>query len=283
MEPISIVGGGIAGLALAASLDPGRFEVAVYEKRPELPTVGTALGMWPNAQRALARVGVLEEARAVSPVIGSGSVRNAAGESWVTVDGGGMFGISRIDLLRLLDAAVPGTVRRVTRHVQALPADGGLLVGADGVHSLVRREAWGARNAARLTPYLALRGTLPSRVSPDAVGEYWGRGGPVRYGRLVQRYVLVRQLPVRTRPLWNRCSGSPGAGPEALRRARASHPSSAGGRYARKLPRAADLDSSPARFVRSRQGGPGRRCRTRHDAHPRTRRLRVVGGRGDTR
>jgi len=176
METISIVGGGIAGLALASCLDPDRFEVTVYEKRPELPTVGNALGMWPNAQRALARIGVLEEARAVSPVIGSGSVRNAGGEPWVTVNGGDMFAISRVDLLPLLDAAVPGTVRRVTGNVQALPAQAGLVVGADGVHSMVRREVWGARTAAKLTPYLALRGTLPSRVNPDEVGEYWGRG-----------------------------------------------------------------------------------------------------------
>lgn len=176
MEAISIVGGGIAGLALAAGLDASRFQVTVFEKRPELPTVGNALGMWPNAQRALARLGILEEARAVSPVIGSGSVRNAAGEPWVTVNAGDMFGISRIDLLRILDAAVPHTVRRITSHVRALPAGGGLVVGADGVHSMVRREAWGPGSAAQLTPYLALRGTLPSRVSPDAVGEYWGRG-----------------------------------------------------------------------------------------------------------
>jgi 2-polyprenyl-6-methoxyphenol hydroxylase-like FAD-dependent oxidoreductase len=176
METISIVGGGIAGLALASCLDQDRFEVTVHEKRPELPVVGNALGMWPNAQRALARVGVLEEARAVSPVIGSGSVRNAAGEPWVTVNAGDMFAISRIDLLRLLDAAVPGTVRRVTSHVRALPANGGLVVGAEGVHSLVRREVWGPRTAAQLTPYLALRGALPATVSPDVLGEYWGRG-----------------------------------------------------------------------------------------------------------
>ncbi|MGF9650335.1 FAD-dependent monooxygenase [Pseudarthrobacter oxydans] len=176
MQTISIVGGGIAGLALASCLDPDRFDVTVHEKRPGQPSVGNALGMWPNAQRALARIGVLEEARAVSPVIGSGSVRNAAGEPWVTVNGGNMFAISRVELLRLLDAAVPGTVRRVTGNVQALPAHDGLVVGADGVHSMVRREAWGARSAAKLTPYLALRGTLPSRVNPDAVGEYWGRG-----------------------------------------------------------------------------------------------------------
>lgn len=114
METISIVGGGIAGLALASCLDPVRFDVTITEKRPELPAVGTVLAMWPNAQRALEKVGVLAEARAVSPVIGSGAIRNAAGEPWVTVNGGQMFGISRVDLLRLLDAAVPDSVRRVT-------------------------------------------------------------------------------------------------------------------------------------------------------------------------
>src|SRR5690349_18768952 len=110
METVSIVGGGIAGLALASCLDPDKFQVTVYEKRPELPTVGNALGMWPNAQRALARLGILDEAKAVSPVIGSGSVRDAQGKPWITVNAGDMFGISRVDLLRLLDAAIPATV-----------------------------------------------------------------------------------------------------------------------------------------------------------------------------
>jgi len=176
METITIVGGGIAGLALAAALDTSRFQVTVHEKRPELPAVGNALGMWLNAQRALARLGILDEARAVSPVLGTGSVRNAQGEPWVTVDAGEMFGISRVDLLRLLDAAVPATVRRVTDTVQTIPVDGRLVVGADGVHSMVRRTAWGGATDARLTPYLALRGTLPTPVAPDEVGEYWGRG-----------------------------------------------------------------------------------------------------------
>ena len=176
METITIVGGGIAGLALAAALDPNRFHVTVYEKRPELPAVGNALGMWSNAQRALARLGILDQARAVSPVLGSGSVRNARGEPWVAVDAGEMFGISRIDLLRLLDGAVPAAVRRATDTVQAVPADGSLVVGADGVHSMVRRAGWGPGADARLTPYLALRGTLPTPVAPDEVGEYWGRG-----------------------------------------------------------------------------------------------------------
>lgn len=176
METISIVGGGIAGLALAACLDKDRFDVTVTEKRPELPAVGTVLAMWPNAQRALEKVGVLAEARTVSPVIGSGSIRNAAGVPWVTVNGGQMFGISRVDLLRLLDAAVPDTVRRITGRFHAVPSGAGLVVGADGVHSAVRRGIWGERTAARPTPYLAVRGTLPVPVHPEHVGEYWGRG-----------------------------------------------------------------------------------------------------------
>ena len=176
MEAISIVGGGIAGLALAAGLDPSRYDVSIFEKRPELPTVGTVLAMWPNAQRALARVGVLAGARAVSPVLGNGSIRNAAGKPWVTVRGGELFGISRVDLLRLLDGAVPATVRRVASHVRQLPPVDGLLVGADGVHSVVRHEVWGAATDARLTSALAVRGTIPLPVVAGEVGEYWGRG-----------------------------------------------------------------------------------------------------------
>jgi 2-polyprenyl-6-methoxyphenol hydroxylase-like FAD-dependent oxidoreductase len=176
METVSIVGGGIAGLALAACLEQDRFQVTVYEKRPELPTVGTVLAMWPNAQRALARVGILGRARAVSPVLGSGSIRNAAGQPWVTVNGGELFGMSRVDLLGLLDSAVPGTVRRVAVQLGALPGDEGLVVGADGVHSMVRREVWGAGADARLMPCIAVRGTIAAPVNPDEVGEYWGRG-----------------------------------------------------------------------------------------------------------
>lgn len=176
METITIVGGGIAGLALAAVLDPEKFQVTIHEKRPGLPTVGTVLAMWPNAQRALERVGILDQAQAVGPVIGSGAVRDASGRPWITVNGGKMFGISRTDLLRLLDSAVPASVARKTGTVASLPTDAGLVVGADGVHSVIRREAWGAGTEARPTPYIAVRGMIPSHVEPQEVGEYWGRG-----------------------------------------------------------------------------------------------------------
>jgi 2-polyprenyl-6-methoxyphenol hydroxylase-like FAD-dependent oxidoreductase len=176
MDTISIVGGGIAGLAVAASLDSRRFDVTVYEKRADLPSVGTTLAMWPQAQRALDTIGILDEVRGRSPVIGSGAIRNAAGEPWVTLDGRGMIGVSRVELLRLLEAAVPHSVRRVTRRLDAAPSGTGLVVAADGVHSVVRRTVWGGAASARLTPYVAIRGILPLPVRPEHIGEYWGRG-----------------------------------------------------------------------------------------------------------
>lgn len=62
-QTVSIIGGGIAGLALAASLDPARFDVTVNEQRDGLPAVGTSLAVWPAAQRALGRLGILDAVR----------------------------------------------------------------------------------------------------------------------------------------------------------------------------------------------------------------------------
>ncbi len=180
MEAINIVGGGIAGLALAAGLDPERFDVTVHEQRPGLPRVETSLAMWPEAQGALAVLGILPQIKAVGATFGGMALRDAAGGSWASPEVRGVVGVSRADLIRLLDAAVPRSVRRTERKVEDIPATGplaaGLVVGADGVHSVVRRAFWGPRANAKLTPYLALRGVLPVPVAPEAGGEYWGRG-----------------------------------------------------------------------------------------------------------
>ena len=104
-----------------------------------------------------------------------GSRRQALGYA---AQAAGLFGVSRVDLLRLLRmppfrAACAGSGR--VDVVRVRPA--GLLVGADGVHSAVRRSCWGDRSAARPTPYLAVRGAASrTAVAPDARGEYWGRG-----------------------------------------------------------------------------------------------------------
>lgn len=180
MNAITIVGGGIAGLALAAGLDPMRFDVTLHEQRPGVPPVETSLAMWPEAQAALAVLGVLPEIRSAGTGLGGVALRDSAGHSWAAPAVRGVLGVSRADLLRILEAAVPRAVRRAAGRVDDVPASGplaaGLLVGADGVHSVVRSAFWGRRAAAKLTPYLALRGVLAEPVAPETGGEYWGRG-----------------------------------------------------------------------------------------------------------
>lgn len=175
MDALSVVGGGIAGLALAACVDPDRFRVTVHERRNEPPSVETSLAMWPEAQRALGEVGILPAVRTAGADFAGMALRDGSGTVLLTARAPDVIGVSRADLLRLLDAAVPASVARVYGPVASLPRSG-LVVGADGVHSIVRRSLWGDRSRARLSPYLALRGIIDEPVPPGAGGEYWGRG-----------------------------------------------------------------------------------------------------------
>lgn len=175
MDALSVVGGGIAGLALAACLDPGRFRVTVHERLEKPPSVESSLAIWPDAQLALDEAGLLPAVRAAGSEFGGMALRDGSGNVLLTARPAGVIGVSRADLLRLLDAAVPASVVRAYGTVASLPQPG-LVVGADGVHSIVRRNVWGERSRARLTPYLALRGIIDGTVPPGGGGEYWGRG-----------------------------------------------------------------------------------------------------------
>jgi 2-polyprenyl-6-methoxyphenol hydroxylase-like FAD-dependent oxidoreductase len=176
MTDITIVGGGIAGLALAAALDPGRFDVTVHEQREGLPDAGTSLAMWPEARSALDEIGALEELAGM-PGIDRFPILTTSGRRLLELPVPPGLLVSRGDLLRALDAAVPATVRRVSGRVDGTPGAGrGLLVGADGVHSVVRSVVDESRADARLTPYLAVRGVVPVTLPVEHHGEHWGRG-----------------------------------------------------------------------------------------------------------
>ncbi|MDO5628449.1 MAG: FAD-dependent monooxygenase [Mobilicoccus sp.] len=171
---VAVIGGSIAGAAVAGLLDPARFEVTLHEERPERREAGSSLALWPGAWRALDALGLTEAVRAESEVITGGALRDATGLPLIEADVP-MTLILRPRLLALLDDAIPASVRRVDGRVEdpaSLPAD--LVVGADGVRSIVRRSAFGEHLTPRLSPWLALRGLLPH--PPAQAGEYWGRG-----------------------------------------------------------------------------------------------------------
>lgn len=149
--------------------------------------IGGALGMWPGAMAALDRLGLGERVRARSEYRSGGALLRSDGTPFLRIGGrgGGRDGahlVSRSVLLDTLVTALPeGVVRWNTPATADGPGQGiadlqgaDVVIGADGINSLVRRTAFPHARAPRPLGSIAYRGTLPGRV--EHVIETWGRG-----------------------------------------------------------------------------------------------------------
>ncbi|OYN98474.1 2-polyprenyl-6-methoxyphenol hydroxylase-like FAD-dependent oxidoreductase [Propionibacteriaceae bacterium ES.041] len=170
---IDIIGGGVAGLALAARLDPHRFRIRVLDAGRDAREVGTCFGIWPFAMPSLAALGLAERVRAAGVRPTAGSIWNAAGRRLVhSARVPEVWLVTRVQLLDWLDQAVGPHVERVgTRVADPGTSEAELVIGADGAYSITRERIFG--RGATSTGIVALRGLVPFPVEP---GEYWGRG-----------------------------------------------------------------------------------------------------------
>lgn len=179
MPTITILGGGVAGLALAATLDPTAYDVTLIERNAGYSRVPTAFGIWPFALAILERIKLADELRdrgllLTSGVITADSARRPVSMTRRDAD---MWLITRPALLQLLDDSVPDTVHREQRHVDDASTLGGdLVVAADGARSVVRTQVWG--DEPRDTGVVAIRGVLetPPDTPLDRMHEFWGEG-----------------------------------------------------------------------------------------------------------
>src|SRR5260370_7775569 len=63
---VSIIGGGIGGLAAASALQRQGIQVAVFERNPELREIGAGLTLWANGVQVLRHLGLADALAAVS-------------------------------------------------------------------------------------------------------------------------------------------------------------------------------------------------------------------------
>jgi 2-polyprenyl-6-methoxyphenol hydroxylase-like FAD-dependent oxidoreductase len=209
-----IAGAGVAGLSSAIALRERGIEVAVLERASaaEEIQVGGCIHVWHNGMRGLRRIGVGErllERAGEAAVVERAEFRTAGGRlmyGWSVRDverqvGAPTFGVRRPDLHRvLLDALGEGAVRfgetctgfeQDGEGVKARLASGGeergdVLIGADGLRSVLRAELPGA-SEPRYAGYVSWQAI--ARVGTDVVpvGLFrvmWGRGARFLFYRI---------------------------------------------------------------------------------------------------
>ncbi|MBV1853500.1 FAD-dependent monooxygenase [Catellatospora tritici] len=176
-----IVGGGIGGLAAAVALRRAGWEVRVFERAPEFGEIGAGLSLWPNALRALARLGLHEQVLALGTVEAHGGVRDRRGR-WLSRTSAGeverRFGhplviVRRADLLRVLREALPDDALCAGTEITRVP-DAPLVVAADGAASTLRERLYPGHRP-RYAGYTAWRMLTPFPALTEGAVT-WGHG-----------------------------------------------------------------------------------------------------------
>jgi 2-polyprenyl-6-methoxyphenol hydroxylase-like FAD-dependent oxidoreductase len=197
---IVIVGGGIGGLSLARELSLRRIQVTVFEKAATLNPVGAGIIMNPNAMRVLEKNGLADEVRRESWPYLTRETRDAAGRLLATRDYRPLYEsgklaqgalVHRAHLLDVLFRSLPpGTVNfgSSIRNLQSVQAD--LLVGADGIHSQVRRDLFGDYKP-RYMGYRSHRLVMENVAGVRCFTEYLGRGQRIGLVPVSEKRVYV--------------------------------------------------------------------------------------------
>ena len=206
---VLIAGGGIGGLTTALCLAKRGCRVSVFEQASEFSEVGAGIQLSPNCSRVLHDLGLEEQLRKKAFLPEGSQFRHwrtgevisesVLGETALKKYGMPYYHIHRGDLLKILVDATKNS-SEIELHVNASVAsfheertarnggvtmqvgdthhEGDLLIGADGIRSVVRAGLWGEQNP-RYTGNVAWRAMVPVARLPKGLirpmsTAWWG-------------------------------------------------------------------------------------------------------------
>jgi salicylate hydroxylase len=245
---VVVIGAGVGGLTLALLLRQRGIEADVVERSSQLREVGAAVALSANGTRVLHHLGLGDELAAVS--LEPAAVIHREGRDGrviaMTKDpdwyrdrfGAPFYSVARTALQRLLaDALGTGRLhlgnaveelREQIDGVQVRCASGAafdadVVVGADGVHSMIRDWVTGARAAPVYSGASGFRGLVsvervPRLPDPDAAQVWMGAGAHVvSYPVPVNGVPMINFLAVADGPTgWTAPAWTQDAGPGEL-------------------------------------------------------------------
>src|SRR5262245_13188438 len=197
---VAVVGAGMGGLSVAATMRHVGFDVRVYEQAPRFARVGAGIQMMPNSMKVLRQIGIEQRLRAVSfaphshlnRVWDTGEVTRELPMP-ESLYGAPYLCMHRADLHEALLSVLPAGIVHLGCKLTALDqaagkvtlifADGSratadAVVGADGVHSVVRDLIVGA-DAPVHKGRIAYRAVFPTElmkgfdIGPSRT-KWWG-------------------------------------------------------------------------------------------------------------
>src|SRR5215470_10344105 len=167
---MAIVGGGLAGLAAAHALNARGMKAEVFETAPALGEIGAAVNVSPQAVKALQAIGVGDEIAAVGTTSPGIYTRNMQTGEFLELNdrhkaaaryGAPYYTFHRADLLDALASGLnhraiylghrlTGLQERSDRIIltfaNGAQTEAEIVIGADGVRSVIRRSLYGDDN-----------------------------------------------------------------------------------------------------------------------------------------
>ena len=198
---VAVVGAGMGGLAVAATLRRAGIDVAVYEQAARFGRIGAGIQMMPNSMKVLRGIGIEDRLRAIAFAPYSHLNRDGyTGEITrelpmpESLYGAPYLCMHRADLHDALASAVPSEIVHLDKKLTGLDQKGGqvtlhftdgssatadAVVGADGVHSTVRDIVVGPDEPIH-KGRIAYRAVFPATLLGDFdIGrsrtKWWGR------------------------------------------------------------------------------------------------------------